>query len=199
MTHCSVIITIFVATLFIGIATAQSQTCVYAPPQKGFAASYYNGTWYEIGRIQTPGGAFFQASCVCTILKPTVDSDLGYNGTVNNSCRYKTPDGDGVNLISSLYDMRLPGQWLQVFSFPFAPSVNYTILEHGVDAATGEEYSVEYDCGESLFGVNYCIHILGRTATMSAELLQRLIGKAEAYGINTQSLPFVATQQTGCW
>ena len=181
------------------IATSSAAQCVYAPPQKGFIPSYYNGTWYEIGRIQTPGGAFFQQSCVCTILKPSVDASRSYNGTVNNSCRFKTPTGDGVNLISTLYDMRLPGQWMQVFSFPFAPSVNYTILEHGVDAATGVEFSVEYDCGASLFGVNYCIHVLARQPTITDDLRLRLIAKAESYGINTQSLPFVHTKQDGCW
>lgn len=180
------------------VAAANAQ-CVYAPPQKGFVPSYYNGTWYEIGRIQTPGGAIFQETCVCTILKPSVDASLNYNGTVNNSCRFLTPTGKGVNLISTLYDMRLPGQWEQVFSFPFAPSVNYTILEHGVDATTGVEFSVEYDCGTALFGTNYCIHILARQPTITDDLRLRLIAKAEAYGINTQSLPFVHTKQDGCW
>jgi apolipoprotein D and lipocalin family protein len=180
-------------------SSVSAQGCVYAPPQKGFIPSYYNGTWYEIGRIQTPGGAFFQQSCVCTALIPHVDASLNYNGTVNNSCRIKSPSGEGFNLVSNLYDMRLPGQWLQVFPFPFAPSVNYTILEHGVDAATGVEYSVEYDCGESLFGVNYCIHVLARQPTISTALKEQLIRKAESYGINTQSLPFVATLQEGCW
>ena len=187
-----------ICSLSVHLTAAQS-SCVYAPPQAGFNPSYYNGTWYEIGRIQTAGGAIFQNTCACTALLPNVIASNNYNGTVNNSCRFETPSGKGVNLVSTLYGMRLPGQWIQVFSFPFAPSVNYTILEHGVDPASNVEYSVEYDCGESFFGVNYCIHVLARTPQISKALQDSLIAKATAYGINTQSLPFVATLQEGCW
>jgi hypothetical protein len=55
------------------------------------------------------------------------------------------------------------------------------------------------DCnGEGLFN-NYCIHILGRKPTMSAQLTDKLVKAALAMNLNTQSLPFNYTHQDGCW
>jgi apolipoprotein D and lipocalin family protein len=155
--------------------------------------------WYEIGRIQTPGGAFFQKDCVCTTLNVSFDhgpSGSSGNGTVENACRFLEPaTGWPVSFVSHLSDMRLPGQWLNRFNSAYA--VNYTIIEKGTDAATGEEYSVEYDCGsQALFGTNYCIHILARRPTMSDGLRERLLQRALALGINTRDLPFVLTNQS---
>jgi len=83
------------------------------------------------------------------------------------------------------------------------PGVNYTVIMNGEwkDNSTGElvEYSVEYDCGGFFGLINYCIHFLARKPTMPAPLLNSLVSRAEAMGLNTQNLPLTMTKQDGCW
>jgi apolipoprotein D and lipocalin family protein len=50
------------------------------------------GRWYEIGKIQTAGGAFFEKTCVCTNLVWTA-AENGADGSVSNICRNKVPTG----------------------------------------------------------------------------------------------------------
>ena len=102
-----------------------------------------------------------------------------------------------VSLKSEITNMGKDGQWVSTFDLNKGTHVNYTIIEHGNDTDTGEEYSVEYDCGsQPIAGTNYCIHILARSPTMTDALRERLIKNAEALGINTKQLPFVFTNQT---
>lgn len=77
--------------------------------------------------------------------------------------------------------------------FGAAPGVNYTaiILETIVDKSTGikHDVSVEYDCGANFLGTNYCIHVLSRKPTLPMSIVNSLFQRAEAMGLNTQSLP----------
>lgn len=75
--------------------------------------------------------------------------------------------------------------------------VNYTVIFQGESNGLG--YSVEYDCGEVLGIVNYCIHILSREPTMPDELRDSLVDRSLKLGLNTQSLNLTITHQDGCW
>ena len=65
-----------------------SGKCATPPVADNFVSnSQYEGVWYEIGKIQTAGGAFFERNCVCTEVNYTqLDSTTG-DGKVLNSCR----------------------------------------------------------------------------------------------------------------
>ncbi len=47
----------------------------------------YKGTWYEIGKIQTKGGAFFERNCVCTQLSVSITNEATGDGIADNDCR----------------------------------------------------------------------------------------------------------------
>ena len=173
------------------LALVTADICPVPPPAPDYVNHTYLGTWYEIGRIQTAGGAIFQQSCVCTEL--LVNNGTNVDLSVTNSCRDKTPRGNFINATGALVNEREPG-WYEEEFIPGFPTVNYTII------AIGEDYSVEFDCGE-LFGVvNYCVHVLSRTPTMDAGLLELLIDFANnTLDLNLYNLPFNTTNQTGCW
>ncbi|XP_013418339.1 apolipoprotein D-like [Lingula anatina] len=168
--------------------------CKNPPPAKNFTNSRYYGLWYEIGKIQTAGGAFFEKDCVCTTIdvKPLSNSDVRGDASVLNSCRKKTPQGTFLNATGKLSDESPAGKWKEGFAW-FAPKVDYTII------ALDEDYAVEYDCGTTLGFTNYCIHILSRKPTQSPEVTQKLLTFAESLGLNTENLKYVQTLQTGCW
>ena len=184
-------------------AGASAQSCVAAAPQAGFQPHDYEGTWFEIGKIQTFGGAIFESTCVCTqlIVAATPGGAAG-DATVINSCRDKTPTGAFINATGSLINMAPAGHWDETFLPPaFGVFVNYTVIFSGTSIISGspEMYSVEYDCsGDGLFN-NYCIHILSRKPTMSKELTEKLVADSLALNLNTQNLPFNYSHQEGCW
>ena len=64
------------------------------PADANFQMTALEGTWYEIGKIQTPGGAFFEGDCVCT--KLDYQSTSKENANVANICNKKTPEGKRV-------------------------------------------------------------------------------------------------------
>ena len=179
------------APFLFSLALVAADKCPVPPPAPNYVNNTYLGTWYEIGRIQTAGGAIFQQSCVCTELLVSNGTDVDLS--VTNSCRDKTPQGAFINATGALVNEREPG-WYEEEFIPGFPTVNYTII------AIGEDYSVEFDCGE-LFGVvNYCVHVLSRTPTMQPALLKELIHFANTtLELNIYNLPFNTTNQTGCW
>ncbi len=182
-----------VVPFFILVAFALADKCPVPPPAPDYVNHTYTGTWYEIGRIQTPGGAIFQESCVCTELLVNNSNTSGVDLSVTNSCRDMTPQGNYINATGGLVNEREPG-WYEEEFIPGFPTVNYTII------SIGDTYSVEFDCGE-LFGVvNYCVHILSRNPTMDTSLLNELIFFANTtLDLNQYNIPFNQTNQTGCW
>ena len=168
--------------------------CNFPSPDPSFTNEMYKGKWYEIGKMQTKGGAFFERNCVCTQLSfDETDAATG-DGIADNDCRYKEVDGRWTNVTGTLYneDLSQPGRWLEKIGSG-AP-VNYTVI------AISDEYSVEYDCGpsDSTGVTNYCIHILSRKPTLEQETFDSLVKMAEDMGLNTQSLPVTMTTQEGC-
>ena len=49
-------------------AVNAAEKCNKPAPASGFTYEGYEGFWYEIGKIQTKGGAYFERECVCTTI-----------------------------------------------------------------------------------------------------------------------------------
>ena len=153
----------------------------------------YAGQWYEVGKIQTPGGAFFQRDCFCTELGVTILDDNTGDGQTANNCRSGSSSGQWKNITGKLYDEdpAHKGHWLQAIG---TNSVNYTVI-----AISGKDYAVEYDCTTSSLGItNYCIHVVSRTRSLNQSTFDNLIKFAEGLGLNPQNLPVEMTRQGGC-
>jgi len=167
--------------------------CSFPEPDKAFTNAAYEGRWFEIGKIQTSGGAFFERNCVCTELQIKISNspNLG-DGIADNDCRYKTTDGRWTNATGALSeeDPNVPGRWLETIGQ--GSPVNYTVI------ALGSDFAVEYDCGTSLGITNYCIHVMSRTSTMDSDQFDELMQLANAMGLNPQNLPIIMTKQDGC-
>ena len=170
--------------------------CSFPDPAPNFVNEQYNGKWYEIGKIQTKGGAFFERKCVCTQLDAFITNSPNWgDGTVDNECREKTVDGDWTNVTATLFDetQEQPGRWLTKVG-NFGGPANYTII-----AFEEDDYAVEYDCTTSSLGVtNYCIHVLSRAPTMDEDVFNKLMQDANDKGLNPQNLPIQMTLQEGC-
>ena len=71
---------------------------MHPPPSQNFTNERYNGLWYEIGKMQTAGGAAFEKDCVCTTIdiSPVPGATNGDSKAIN-SCRKLTPDGSFLN------------------------------------------------------------------------------------------------------
>lgn len=168
--------------------------CMAPPPAANFTVQGYYGVWYELGKIQTAGGGYFEKDCVCTSIDIR-DKSGGQTGdsTAINSCRKLAPTGDFLNATGQLTDMSPPGKWKEQF-FPFVPKVDYTVIY------LDEKFAIEYDC--SVFAgviTNYCIHIMGKAPTADEADVNRLLKFAEGLGLNTDKLEFQVTKQENCW
>lgn len=73
-----------------------SGSCKSPPPASDFTNQRYTGLWYEIGKMQTKGGAFFEKDCVCTTIDVEQKTGSG-DYTAINSCRKLAPTGDFLN------------------------------------------------------------------------------------------------------
>ncbi len=94
---------------------ASADGCSHPPPAAGFNQSQYRGVWYEIAKIQTAGGAFFEKDCVCTQLNVRADAGgPASNLLVDNLCRKDTPAGELLNFTGTLQNATAPGQWQEV-------------------------------------------------------------------------------------
>jgi len=73
-------------------------SCKAPPPAANFTMAGYSGLWYEVGKIQTAGGAYFEKDCVCTTIdvKAVAGSTRG-DATAINSCRKLSPTGQFLN------------------------------------------------------------------------------------------------------
>jgi apolipoprotein D and lipocalin family protein len=172
-----------------------SSKCRSPRGAEGFVKKSYEGTWYEIAKFQTAGGAFWERNCVCTSLE-VVDEKGQLQA--HNKCRDTYPNGKLSEVIGTLTeDTSNPGHFKQKM-FWFTPSIDYTIIFQGT--YKDEEYSVEYDCKESFFfGTNYCVHFLSRKPKMSEELLNYLIERVNELELNSENLELVRTKHEGCW
>ncbi|KAK4315008.1 hypothetical protein Pmani_013749 [Petrolisthes manimaculis] len=177
-----------------GVGDREGPGCVDTDPAQNYMNQYYEGVWYEIGRLQTPGGAFFQAGCHCETTYFTSPSpDVG-DGEATYTCRKDGPNGELTSATADLHQDGAAGHFKQQFRYPLSPSLDYTIIYIDQDTA------VEYDCGTNRLDVtNYCVHFMSRTPTMDTDKLQQLVLYAESLGLNNQNLNFTATKQEGCW
>ena len=169
-------------------------SCRRPPPGKNFTNKKYEGTWFEIGKIQTFGGAFFERNCVCTQLTYNeLDAKTG-NSEIVNACREKEVNGPWTNVTASLFNEQLqqPGSWQERVEGYNTGSANYTIIE------ISDDYAVEYDCTEEVGITNYCIHVLSRSRSMDQQTFNQLISNAEALDLNPSNLEVKMTTQRGC-
>ncbi|KAK7503899.1 hypothetical protein BaRGS_00005022 [Batillaria attramentaria] len=168
--------------------------CKFPPPFSNFTMQGYTGLWYELGKVQTAGGAFFEKDCVCTTIdvEPVAGSTSG-DASAANSCRKLSPTGEFLKTTGSLTDQVSPGKWKEGFFF-LAPKVDYTVIY------LDDEFAIEYDCS-TLIGLytNYCIHIMARHPQADPQRIQELLSFAEGLGLNTANLDFQHTRQDGCW
>lgn len=70
---------LFVLTLciFSIASTLFDAHCPDPLPASNFTISQYSGLWYEIAKIQTAGGAFFERNCTCTQINVDTTSKPG--------------------------------------------------------------------------------------------------------------------------
>ncbi|XP_042234005.1 uncharacterized protein LOC121874118 isoform X2 [Homarus americanus] len=168
--------------------------CVAVTPAPYFQNQMYEGHWYEVGKIQTPGGASFQEGCWCDVTDFTSPDPGLADGEVTYTCRKDGPQGKVKSASADLIYKGTPGQFKQQFRFPFAPQLDYSIMY--ID----ENTTMEYDCHTNVLGItNYCIHFMSRHPTMSENTLTSLIDYAESLGLNNQNITYKGTKQEGCW
>ncbi|KZS14134.1 Uncharacterized protein APZ42_020798 [Daphnia magna] len=158
-----VLVVLLVAACFV-------HACVHPPLPPDYTNEQYVGVWYEIGRIQTPGGAEYQKDCICT--KTTVTSDYPVWGI----------------LIAG----EVPGNFNQRFP-PLIRGVDYNIIWIDQDTA------MEYDCRLTSTSEEYCVHFMSRTITIEPAKLQSMVDYAEGLGLNPLGIPYLSVQQEGCW
>lgn len=121
---------------------AAAEECPVPPPSANFTMGALEGTWFEIGKVQTFGGALIEGDCVCTQLDYyPVDENDAY---VANICRDTTPDGElkVANATISPAEGGAPGAFEEAFC-PSCPSVSYTIV--ALDGSS----MVEFDCSRN--------------------------------------------------
>lgn len=177
--------------IIVQLNSASSSGCSFPAPAAGFEYKQYEGRWFEIGKIQTKGGAVFEKDCVCTELNISMKDYATGDGIADNDCRDTTIDGRWTNATGSLYNgSKPPGKWLE--SFYGGSPVNYTVI------AIGTDYAVEYDCGTNNGITNYCVHVMSKTRTMDETLYNELFQMAEDMGLNPNDLPIQKTMQAGC-
>ncbi|ESO92339.1 hypothetical protein LOTGIDRAFT_204063 [Lottia gigantea] len=184
---------VLIITTSQGFFLKAANECMKPPVSSNFTNERYYGLWYEIGKIQTAGGAYFEKDCVCTTIdvQPVQGATNG-NSTAFNSCRKVTPSGNFLNATGTLTSEKPAGHWQEGF-FPLAPKASYTVIY------LDDNYAIEYDCSSFLFMTNYCVHLLSRTPTADNTTINKLLTVANNLQLNTQNLPYHQTKQDGCW
>lgn len=161
---------------------------------------------------------------MCT--QSLIFSDPGTNASAPDAsgkavtrCNDKVPSGRLISVNGTLEASGQPGHFSQKI---YGPAVAYNVIyltDVCVSAARNsqllhtassprplphppasllQDYSIEFDCGESLGYTNYCFHVLSRKPTMPADDLAALVKLATTYNLNQKSLPFTHTNQTAC-
>merc|ERR1712116_51352 len=62
--------------------------CLHPATAPNYSNEKYAGLWYEIGKIQTPGGAIFQRNCLCDTANVTSSEKTNPDANVVYGCRY---------------------------------------------------------------------------------------------------------------
>mmetsp|Transcript_25384 Transcript_25384/g.30085 ORF Transcript_25384/g.30085 Transcript_25384/m.30085 type:complete len:190 (-) Transcript_25384:80-649(-) len=173
------------------LSTIRGEQCPIPPTAANFSLERLNGTWFEIGKIQTFGGALIEGDCVCTELVYSKEDDT--HASVANICNDKTPDGKLKIANSEITEVdNNPGAFEETFCSS-CPPVSYTIV------ALDGQSMVEYDCSRNAIGIiNYCFHVMSRTSTMDEETLVSLQNLVDEYDLNPHNISWKTTNQTGC-
>ncbi|UJR10915.1 hypothetical protein I4U23_015101 [Adineta vaga] len=168
--------------------------CRTPPPAANYTIEKYIGRWFEIGKIQTAGGAFFEKDCVCTHIDVDQNSEDPSEVVVSNICNKKTFDGKLIIANGTLTSIRKPsdGRYNETI-FPVTVPVAYNII-----VLQSDEYSIEYDCITEYGFTNYCVHIQSRQPTLNETILNNLLKFIEPYNLNPKKLDFIRTKQMNC-
>ncbi|CAF1393449.1 unnamed protein product [Rotaria magnacalcarata] len=168
--------------------------CRLPPLATNYTIQQYAGRWFEVGKIQTPGGAYFEKGCVCTHIdvSPTVQDPTVVN--VSNICNKNAPDGPLVVSNQTLTSSMKPTNGRYNASFlPGLPSAAYNVIVLRTD-----DYSVEYDCLREFGITNYCVHILSRKPTLNETIVNNILKLVQELDLNTAKLEYVQTKQQNC-
>ncbi|CAF3697311.1 unnamed protein product [Adineta steineri] len=180
---------------FITLANAWPDApCRIPPPATGYTIEQYTGRWFEIGKIQTAGGAFFERDCVCTHLDVNKSAEDPSVVIVSNICNKKTVDGKLITANGTLTSTKKPadGRYNETIH-PVTVPVAYNII-----VLQTSEYSVEYDCVEQFGFTNYCVHILSRRSALNVTIVNDLLQLTDRYDLNPEKLDFVWTKHMNC-
>ena len=171
-------------------------SCPAPPPAANFSLANLAGDWFEIGKVQTFGGALIEGDCHCTKLA-YAPTDAAH-ATVSNICNKGSADGT-LSVANATIEPAdsdetdASGAFEEKFC-AYCPAVAYTIV------ALDETSMVEFDCSASLLGrLNYCFHVMSRTPTMDDATLARLKGLMDDLGLNPSGLEWKDTDQSDCW
>jgi len=176
------------ACLLLALVCSIEATCLHPPLPADYVNIKYQGGWYEIGRIQTPGGAFYQRNCVCDVALFNFENPISGNGNVTYVCRNQTVDGVLTPISGLLIAGEIPGNFNQVLY----SAVDYNVIWLDEDSA------IEYDCGKPFFE-EYCIHFMSRTPMLHPEKFEAMMNFTIELGLNTRNLEYKPVLQEGCW
>jgi len=178
------------AMLLSSSQNAAADVCPTPPAAAAFSMDNLAGEWYEIGKVQTKGGALIEGDCVCTkLVYDPVDDE---HASVANICHDTTPDGKLKVANATIEQVDEVGAFEERFC-PSCPAVSYTIVE------LDNNSMVEFDCTANVRGaLQYCFHIMSREPTMASSTLESLQSLMDEYGLNPYSLDWKNTNQTGC-
>merc|ERR1711957_870272 len=167
--------------------------CPQPVPAAGFKFGKVEGEWYEIGKIQTAVGAFFEGDCQCTQLAySSQDGEM----VVSNGCRKGVKRHLTIMNATLTPTARGPGTFKEHFRFgPITNTVDYTFIAMDIN---GTEYAVEYDCSATFGKLSYCFHLLARQPHVSSSVLNEVLELATAQ-LNPYGVEFEPTQQQDCW
>lgn len=127
--------------------------CPNPPPASHFTIAKYSGLWYEVAKIQTAGGAFFERNCTCTEI--FIDDKTKQGSTFAlQSC---VKNGKTVTINATLLPTNVDGKFVEQISLNKA---NYYVIE------LDDQTAIEFDCQVSLGIRNYCIHVMSRERTL---------------------------------
>eukprot|EP00095_Tigriopus_kingsejongensis_P003781 maker-scaffold155_size301336-snap-gene-1.5 protein:Tk03781 transcript:maker-scaffold155_size301336-snap-gene-1.5-mRNA-1 annotation:"serine protease inhibitor dipetalogastin precursor" len=151
----------------------------------------------SLAHIQTLGGSLFQLGSVCTIANyEPFDPSTG-GGDIGYSSRLFETTGNFVNASGTLEELDSPGHFQQKLVFFGADGVpvDYNVIWLDEDSA------IEYDCNkDSTLGiVDYCLHFMSRTPTMSQEKLEELLAFGASLDLNPNEIVYKPGSQEGCW